>query len=51
MREVLWTADAVHLLEHQARLVRGAFQPGLRWWRRLVLLTMLDLFNPARAED
>ena len=50
LRELLWTADAVHILERQARLVRGALQPGLRWWRKLVLITMLDILNPARAE-
>ena len=50
LRELLWTADAVHILERQSRLVRGALQPGLRWWRKLVLITMLDILNPRNAE-
>ena len=50
LREVLWTADAVHILERQSWLVRGALQPGLRWWRKLVLITMLDILNPRNAE-
>ena len=50
LREVLWTADAVHILERQSWLVRGAFHPGLRWWRKLVLITMLDILNPRNAE-